>query len=361
MASPATKELSVHLEPKTLAVRDFWRKWTICCTQRFLDASCEIACIERLKIDIQSKPMFVQFDEGLEQLLLTNRGGYAVHLTPKAWIALTWIVLDAFVSEHARSNGNLARKKQTRIAATAALDKARSLFVLSKEQDVEELSVHNWIEKGPWQPNTILWPLLFQHGLHLVNPKTEPLYWALRQRWLGMESTALLKEQDSMLAQLDTTAWCLPRPITTERVANVLRSGRRWALRTQNNMHDVADACLPTPEWKGIYLFTFWFNREENAIATTQDEMRLMSAYMIPQELCYWLVLCHDARHHINQHRHLLTTFHSLDELWYQRASNMLKGLQIFAAIPELELAMAAWNMWRDHDKQTTLALPELV
>ena len=363
MQRKLTKGLSAHLTPKPLAVRDFWRKWTVCCQRSFSDSAAELSVIERLGADIDTKSMFVQLDEGLEQLLLTGRGGNAIALTPNAWLALTWIVLHAFTSEHSRNTANEARKKQARIAACAALEKARTLFILSNGQAIAGVSIQDWIDKGPWSTNALSWALLFQHGLHLVHPRTEPLYWALRQRWVEQTQTEPTRMQalDSMTMPHDATAWCLPRAITLANTQNVLRSGRRWALRAQNSMHDTTAACEFAPEWQGVYLFSIWLNREENEIDSTPQEMALLRGCMTPENLAYWLVLCHDCRHHPRQHRNLQDAFNLQDDRHYSGASNMLMGLQIFSPLSEIELALAAWTIWTQQQTEETLPLPNLV
>lgn len=364
------KELSAHLPPKPLAVRDFWRKWPACCRRNFSDASAELQCIAQLKENLDAEPMFVQLNEGLEQLLLNNRG-HDVQLTSKAWLALTLVVLQAAYAESMRRDATPARKDETRKATIAALEKARALFVLSQGAPIGGISIQNWIEKGPWNYDSQLWISLFRHGLHLVTPDKEQLYYALRQHWqrllsidsgIGSDVRSVITGMDS---PADTPAWCLPRPMTLANIQNVFRSGRRWSLRARNSLNDALAACELAPEWTGVYAFALWLHRTDDADAQSiePEELALLGQYLSPEHMAYWLVLAHDWTHHKSQHRAVLDALADFDlegEDCYPEAANILLGLQMFAPMAELELACAAWTRWREIQEQEIVLLPEL-
>lgn len=361
-ASPV-KELSAHLPPRTLAVRDFWRKWQARCRKEFGDCPEELACIDRLQRNVATEPMFTHLDEGLENLLLSNRSADCVHLTHKAWFALSWVVLHAFVYEHAHKTPNASRQKETRKAVASALDRIRVMFILSRGQAIDGVTPQDWVDKGPWANNPALWTLLFQHGLHLVHPEREPLYWALRARWVAigpmhptLESNAL----HALESPPDLAAWCFPKEMTLSSVRNVLCSGRRWALRAKNNMHETLDACVLAPDWQSVYLFSIWLSRQDNHVMSTPEELALLDPYMEPAHLVFWLALTHDEAHQAIRPRNVFDTF-ALDESpQYSAVCNMLTGLQIFEKLPEVELALSAWLAWNNTANEEVTPLPEL-
>ena len=360
------KELSAHLPPKPLAVRDFWRKWAACCSRNFSDASAELQCIAQLKEDLAADPMFVQLNEGLEQLLLNNRG-HDIELTSKAWLALTLVVMQAAYAESIRRDATPARKDETRKATIAALEKARMLFVLSQGAPIGGVSIQDWIEKGPWNNDAQLWISLFRHGLHLVTPDKEPLYYALRQYWLQLASIGSdIPLSIAMDSAPDATGWCLPRPMTLANIQNVFRSGRRWSVRAKNRLNDALAACETAPEWTGVYLFSLWLHRMDDANPSPigPEELTLLGQCMTPDDMAYWLVLAHDWAHHKGQHRAVLDALEDFNlegDAHYPEASNILLGLQMFTPLNEIELACAAWTRWQEIQEQETVALPDLV
>lgn len=350
------KELSAHTPPKPLATVDLWRKWRACCVKEFADGTVDAQSIDAFKEHLCTAPMFVHFNEGLEQLLLNDRATTPVALTPNAWLALTWVVL--------RALGNAPKRdvREQRKAIMAALGKANSMYKKSQGQPIGAVSMKDWIDRGPWKHNTPLWTLLFQQGLRMVHPHNEPLFWALREHWLTQvcEGTVPHEEAARMAETTEMAPWGLPRPMSLANVQTVLRSAKRWAVRAGNTLDDAVLLCAPDPQWLGVYMFALWLAHHDNGSESSPREMGLLQEFLVPANLAYWLVLTHDAAHHRNQRRQLLDVFALDKDAQYSAASNMLIGLQMLAAPTEIQLAMSAWTHWQDSGALDHMLLPEL-
>lgn len=350
---PRTPSLSIQSTPVSKAIPDFWNTWVSTCRDMFPCAPDAVESIRAFEQHVQTNAVFLHLDDPLETLILDAHTN--VTLPEPAWLSLTVLVL-----RHA-TVGPLAQK-DARATMLSAINRARTLYNTSKGQPINGFSMDHWLALVPSHNNAFFWTGLFQHGLQLVHPQSEPFYWHLREHWLTTEHahTALdLFSAESPFGP-DLPPWGFARAITLSNVQSVLRCGKRWVSRHGSTLETPVFTCTPDPRWLSIYQFSLWLVHIDNHFPVSQQTLDAFKALLTPDTLAYWLVLTYDSANHASSTRDLVDALNLHEHADYPRAINMLNGLQLLESPDELSLAFQAWTLWQEFQQQSPLALPEL-
>lgn len=350
LSTPAP--LSLNAIPQAKAVPDFWNAWVTACIDLFPNDSVAIESIRDLEQTTQAKALFIHLNDPLESLILDARSTL-FFLTPAAWLALTVVVL-----RHATVATKVGN--DDRAIMICALNRARTIYNASEGQPIDGVSIADWLALVPSKGNPLFWTVLFQHGLQLVHPVSEPFYWFLREYWLTTEQATNALDLSSDTFGPDLAPWGFARAVTLPSVQSVLRCGKRWVSRQFNTLDVPLLTCTPDPRWIGIYQFSLWLVHVDTETAVNADMFNDFKQRLNPAELPYWLVLAYDIEHHPLSTRELVAELELHDHPEYARAVNIVQGLQLMDSPDETMLAMQAWSLWLDQQKQQPLHLPEL-
>lgn len=228
----------------------------------------------------------------------------------------------------------------THTLAILALNKGRSIL----DAQILDCTPEEWIAKGSWSKNPSFLSMALSYRLQLLDPKVDHTFCALRTLLLGTTFIA----QESI--QKNASAWCFPRPLTLSGVLDVLRSGRRWALRGESSVVDAYIANHETPNWKDVYIYSIWKAKMENALSLDKEEEALLLETFQSRDLLYWLALSSDVQEHTN-----FVDKYSANLLNYVSDKGMLCSFLLIQEKSMIELAFLGW----DNKHETALvALP---